>query len=584
MSDPLSLSASIAGLINLSTAVYITLSNFADKVERAPKSTQEILHAVAEMRLALTSVSGLIDTFQRIPPRRKAMVQLDHLVICVSQAVMTFTDLEMFLSNWPKISMMQNSAWKRIRWALQEDKATRIVKRLSENKASLVLILNILQSESDFEAQMSHQALKGQMKRLIDENREIRFLMNQIGDDIQTMAGSVKFYDDMSSIRSLKSPTTPRTIRTALRTAIMHPLATSRGREPEHPSSGPGLDSPNSGTRQYSATSMSEPSTPSSLPSLTSIPPPQRSFSIILDSTWVYGRVRGNTMDLSMTSSRLQSRAWSMFSGLSLNDVSVISFIRLPLKLSDIPNDAWYRGIPGTPLAYPGSLDWRDKIVIAVVGEPVSGKSALVDRTWQICGNGYSPSPNATIEDRRIIKLFVDDHQYQVEIVDTAGIDCYEYLVDEAILEAHGFIITCPVQGADLGAIQKFHKKIANRREVPGQGKKSPIAIAITKKDRLFDPLDRSIEGVRTWAKREECEFHLTSAIDGDELGMKEDYLRLKLYLEDASISGHQSVPNSTSELFGHHSKCSGVPFAEKDHRLKKILPDPQPRLPQGAE
>ncbi|KAH8666239.1 P-loop containing nucleoside triphosphate hydrolase protein [Ilyonectria robusta] len=513
MSDPLSLSASIAGLITLSTAVYTTLSNFADRVERAPKSTQEILHAVAEMRLALTSVSGLIDTFQRIPPRRKAMVQLDHLVICVSQAVMTFTDLEMFLSNWPEISMMQSSAWKRIRWALQEDKATRLVKRLSENKASLVLILNILQSESDFEAQMSHQALKGQMERLMDENREIRFLMNQIGDDIQTMAGSVKFHDDMSSIRSPTSPTTPRAIRTALRPPIMHPLSTRKSREPEHPSSDPGSDSPNSGTGQYSATSMSEASTPTSLPSLTSSPPPRRSFSIILDSTWVYGRVRANTMDLSMTSSRLQSRAWSMFSGLSLNDVSVISFIRLPLKLSDIPNDAWYRVIPRTPLAYPASLECRDKIIIAVVGEPVSGKSALVDR---ICGNGYSPSPNATIEDRHIIKLFVDDRQYQVEIVDTAGIDCYEYLVDEAILEAHGFIITCPAQGADLRAIQKFHKKISNKREVPGQGKKSPIAIAITKKDRLFDPLDRSIEDARAWAKREGCEFHLTSAIDGD--------------------------------------------------------------------
>lgn len=145
MSDPLSLSASIAGLITLSTAVYTTLNDFADRVERAPKSTQEILHAVLEMRLALTSVSGLIDSFQRIPPRRKAMVQLNHLVFCVSQAVMTFTDLEVFLSNWPEISMMQNSAWKRFRWALQEDKATRLVKRLSEDKASILLILNILQ-------------------------------------------------------------------------------------------------------------------------------------------------------------------------------------------------------------------------------------------------------------------------------------------------------------------------------------------------------------------------------------------------------------------------------------------------------
>lgn len=94
--------------------------------------------------------------------------------------------------------------------------------------------------------------------------------------------------------------------------------------------------------------------------------------------------------------------------------------------------------------------------------------------------------------------------------------DCYEHLVDEAILEAHGFIITCPAQDANLSAIEKVHRKIANKNKGPGQGKKSPIAIAITKNDCIFDPFDRSIDNARAWAKREECGFHITSAKDGD--------------------------------------------------------------------
>jgi hypothetical protein len=145
MSDPLSISASIAGLISLSTVVYQTLSNFADKVDKAPKSAQEILYAVAEMRLALVSMSELVDKFSRISARRKAMVQLDHLVISLSRAVMTFTDLELFLSDWPEISSMQSSAWRRIRWAMKEDKATHLLKRLSENRMALIFILSILQ-------------------------------------------------------------------------------------------------------------------------------------------------------------------------------------------------------------------------------------------------------------------------------------------------------------------------------------------------------------------------------------------------------------------------------------------------------
>ncbi|KAF4969830.1 hypothetical protein FSARC_2988 [Fusarium sarcochroum] len=223
MSDPLSISASIAGLITLSTVVYQTLSDFADKVDKAPKSTQEILYAVAEMRLALNSISELVESFHKISPRRKAMVQLDHLVIALSRAVMTFTDLELFLSNWPEISAMQSSAWKRIRWALQEDKATRLVKKLSENKTSLLLILNILQSESDFEAQTSNQVLTEQMETLRAENREMRVLMDQIGNDIQSIAGSVKFHDNASSIGLPTIPQTAESIRTALHPAFKNP-------------------------------------------------------------------------------------------------------------------------------------------------------------------------------------------------------------------------------------------------------------------------------------------------------------------------------------------------------------------------
>jgi pantothenate kinase-related protein Tda10 len=69
-----------------------------------------------------------------------------------------------------------------------------------------------------------------------------------------------------------------------------------------------------------------------------------------------------------------------MFSGVSLNDVSVISFIRLPLRLSDIPHDAWYCRIPREISPDCLNLGADDPFIIAVVGESMSGKSSLVDR------------------------------------------------------------------------------------------------------------------------------------------------------------------------------------------------------------
>ena len=140
----MSVAASVAGLLQLSDAVYKTLTDFTSKVERAPKSAYSFLQMVTEMRLALSSMSELVDNFQMIPARRKALLQLDHLIIVLTQAVITFTDMELFLSNWPKIAAMPNSTLKRIRWALQDDKANRIIRRLQENKASVTMVLSII--------------------------------------------------------------------------------------------------------------------------------------------------------------------------------------------------------------------------------------------------------------------------------------------------------------------------------------------------------------------------------------------------------------------------------------------------------
>ena len=63
---------------------------------------------------------------------------------------------------------------------------------------------------------------------------------------------------------------------------------------------------------------------------------PPQDFEITLEQTRVYMRVQSNNSDISFTSSAVRTNAWSMLSGLSLNDVSVISVIALPISLEEI--------------------------------------------------------------------------------------------------------------------------------------------------------------------------------------------------------------------------------------------------------
>lgn len=64
-------------------------------------------------------------------------------------------------------------------------------------------------------------------------------------------------------------------------------------------------------------------------------------FEPDLKASRVYRRVKRDTMDYSFRSS-VASRTWSMFSGLSLSDVSIMSVIALPICSEDLTNPGHY--------------------------------------------------------------------------------------------------------------------------------------------------------------------------------------------------------------------------------------------------
>lgn len=90
----------------------------------------------------------------------------------------------------------------------------------------------------------------------------------------------------------------------------------------------------------------SEDSVASSLSRLSLIPDQNSltssEFQSDLEASRVYRRAKRRTMDFSFRSSITGSNAWSVFSGLSLGDVSVMSVIALPLYAYDISNPQNY--------------------------------------------------------------------------------------------------------------------------------------------------------------------------------------------------------------------------------------------------
>jgi hypothetical protein len=85
----------------------------------------------------------------------------------------------------------------------------------------------------------------------------------------------------------------------------------------------------------------------------------EESFDLVLASTRVYSRVDDREVDAVSSVSTTRSRAWSILSGLSLTEISVISVIKLPLYEPELirfrrlasplpPSNSSSAGIPDT--------------------------------------------------------------------------------------------------------------------------------------------------------------------------------------------------------------------------------------------
>jgi cell division control protein 24 len=139
MADPLSIAASVAGLLTTAGKICSVLSGFVGAVADAPHSARAALGAVEEVRVALEAVRGLIDTVSGLPSRRRRLVRLDYIRITFANCVLTLSELEALVCAEGGSGPMH-----RLRWAWGEKKALRLLPRLESQKASLSLMVTVL--------------------------------------------------------------------------------------------------------------------------------------------------------------------------------------------------------------------------------------------------------------------------------------------------------------------------------------------------------------------------------------------------------------------------------------------------------
>ena len=174
------------------------------------------------------------------------------------------------------------------------------------------LVANLFTSESDLEAEQSRETLQSLVEQLLRSNHDISLRLQSIEENFET--GSVITY----CFRNGSMPNFPEGEAHAEQSSQ---LEFSTVENVSH-----GSNLPTEGCAGY-----------------------RTGFEVDLGTSRVYRRTERFKSDVSFTSSAIRSHAWSIFSGLSLSEVSMLSAITLPLYLNEIYNNKWYSTLPPRP-------------------------------------------------------------------------------------------------------------------------------------------------------------------------------------------------------------------------------------------
>ena len=118
-----------------------------------------------------------------------------------------------------------------------------------------------------------------------------------------------------------------------------------------------------------------------------------------------------------------------------------------------------------------------NSVKIAVLGKGVVGKSSL---TYRFINYNAPQEHDPTIEDRYKSSITIEGQEYEVEILDTAGEEDYQNMMDMWISFGEGFLLVFAINDAESFELLKGkHDRVLKGKH----GAKCPILLVGNKQD-----------------------------------------------------------------------------------------------------
>ena len=140
--DPLSVAASVVGLLGATVKVSTILNDFIRDLKDVPSVANGVLQEVADIGSCLAQLQAFL-TGTRVGSRsRTALIMVEQVVVTLTSCVITFSELEAALDALTRDIPAQLT--RRIAWLRKEPVLERLCQRLNRSKISLNLMLTTL--------------------------------------------------------------------------------------------------------------------------------------------------------------------------------------------------------------------------------------------------------------------------------------------------------------------------------------------------------------------------------------------------------------------------------------------------------
>ncbi|KPM44874.1 hypothetical protein AK830_g1594 [Neonectria ditissima] len=286
--DPLSVAASVVGLLAAGGKVTALLFAIITSCKDSPDLARSIMWEVADISAALGHLQDFVGGRKAATSERGSLILLDQLLTTLTGCVTTYSDLQSMLKG---LSISEDTGtFDRIKWMRQEGKLSSLVQRLQNHKSCLTLMLTIIQCKSMEEAQSSTQKLCILVEQVLESNQDLAERirgLEQEGSIISRARSEIGVRDDASTIRQASAGN--KRLLQAGDTSVKH-----------------------------------------------------FAFEDDLALSRAYNKAVYRHSQLSLTSTTLYTTALSVFSKLSLSQISSISFYALPVCAVELTNSELY--------------------------------------------------------------------------------------------------------------------------------------------------------------------------------------------------------------------------------------------------